>query len=66
MLCRRFRLRKFDEIEVRAYAPYIVAETTVLTDEMQMGMRQGFRRVGGYIFGNNIKRGSSEGSEKLC
>lgn len=65
-MCRRFRLRNFDEIEVREYAPYIVAETTVEGSTMQKGLSQGFRRVAGYIFGNNTKQGSSDESQKVC
>jgi len=42
-------------VEVRQYGPRIAAETTVASDEM--GARSaGFRRLAGYIFGDNRSR----------
>lgn len=39
-------------IEIRDYAPQIVAETTV-AGERDAAIREGFRRLAGYIFGGN-------------
>ena len=40
-------------VELRRYAPYVIAETEVLTASMREGSSVGFRRVAGYIFGRN-------------
>jgi hypothetical protein len=42
-------------IEIREYAPQIVAETTV-AGERDEAIREGFRRLAGYIFGGNAPR----------
>lgn len=42
-------------IEIRRYQPRIVAETTVQADDRQTATREGFRRLAGYIFGDNAK-----------
>ena len=42
-------------MELRAYEPYIVAETFVEADFERAG-NQGFRRLADYIFGNNRSR----------
>ena len=42
-------------LELRRYAPYIVAETVVATDFAAAG-NEGFRRLAGYIFGGNRSR----------
>ncbi len=42
-------------VEVRQYAPRIAAETTVAGSEME-ARSTGFRRLAGYIFGNNRSR----------
>lgn len=43
------------DLELREYSPYIVAETLVAADFDQAG-NEGFRRLAGYIFGNNRSR----------
>lgn len=40
-------------VELRRYAPYVIAETTVPTGSMRAASGQGFRSVAGYIFGKN-------------
>ena len=43
------------DLELRQYAPYIVAETHVEADFDRAG-NEGFRRLAAYIFGNNRSR----------
>lgn len=57
-------------IELRAYAPFIVAETVVEAESLKQASNEGFRRLAGYIFGGNRTRESMDmtapvGSEKL-
>ncbi len=63
-----------DGYEIREYASYIVAETTVSGDR-QEATSQGFRIIADYIFGNNVRKQSiamtspvleSETSEKIA
>jgi DNA gyrase inhibitor GyrI len=42
-----------DKIEIRDYAPIIVAETDV-SGERRTAIGEGFRTIAGYIFGNNL------------
>lgn len=52
----RFELiDKIGVVEIRKYQPSIVAETTV-TGNKRYASTEGFRRLGGYIFGNNQNR----------
>lgn len=44
--------KKADGYEIRAYAPHIVAETTV-TGNYEDALNEGFRIIAGYIFGGN-------------
>jgi SOUL heme-binding protein len=50
-------LEKKDGYEIREYAPYIMAATTVKGD-YDRATNQGFRIIADYIFGNNQKRES--------
>lgn len=50
-------LEKKDGYEIREYAPYIMAATTV-TGDYDRATNQGFRIIADYIFGNNTKRES--------
>ena len=50
-------VQQYQEFEIRQYAPYIVAETLVEGDFDQVG-NLGFRRLAGYIFGDNRRRQS--------
>lgn len=43
-------------IDVREYAPYVVAEVTVNADSMKDANSKGFRQIAGFIFGGNIKQ----------
>lgn len=45
--------RKQDGFEVRRYDTRVVAETTVGEGEWEEALREGFRRLAGYIFGAN-------------
>ncbi|RTL85165.1 MAG: heme-binding protein [Hyphomicrobiales bacterium] len=44
------------DFEIRDYAPQIVAETTV-AGERDAAIKEGFRRLAGYIFGDNAGAG---------
>ncbi len=50
-------LEKKDGYEIREYAPYILAKTTV-TGSYNEATNQGFRIIADYIFGNNTKQES--------
>ncbi len=54
-------------IELRRYAPFIVAETFVEGD-MDAASGKGFRAIADYIFGNNVAAGQSpaQGAEKIA
>ena len=46
-------IRTVGEVEVREYAPYLVAETTVEAPSRDAASGMGFRALAGYIFGGN-------------
>ncbi len=46
-------VKKDDDVEVRLYLPFIVAETVVDTSDFDIASNEGFRRLAGYIFGGN-------------
>jgi hypothetical protein len=52
-------LEKFEDIEIREYSGYIVAETIVSTDFEDAG-NEAFSRLAGYIGGENIRQESIE------
>lgn len=54
-------------IELRRYAPFIVAETFVEGD-MDAASGKGFRAIADYIFGNNVAAGQApaQGAEKIA
>ncbi len=58
-------LEKVDNIEIRQYRPFIVAETFVDGD-MSSASSKGFRLIADYIFGNNLSvvKSGIESSEK--
>ncbi len=45
-----------DSIELREYAPYIVAEVSVEAGGARQAAEKGFRPLADYIFGNNLPR----------
>ncbi len=47
--------RRFEDAELRKYAPSIVAETEVVGTREEAA-REGFRRLAGYIFGGNQRQ----------
>jgi hypothetical protein len=50
-------MARYDQFEIRQYAPYIVAETTV-TGKFEWVGNVAFRRLAGYIFGKNRRQDS--------
>ena len=49
-----------NDIEIRSYAPMIIAETVVEADTLGDASSEGFRRLAGYIFGGNRTRESMD------
>jgi len=41
-------------LEIRRYYPQVTATTRVVTDDYDAALQQGFRRLAGYIFGDNF------------
>lgn len=58
-------LSKEGAIELRQYAPMLLAETRVGGD-MDQASSQGFRLIADFIFGNNRATGGAEGSAKIA
>lgn len=52
-------------VQLRRYAPYLVAEVTIENENMREAMRSGFKQIAGFIFGDNTAVGK-EGSEKVA
>lgn len=48
--------RRDGAFEVRRYAPFVRAETDVSAVRWDDALREGFRRLAGYIFGRNLAR----------
>ncbi|CAN5718974.1 heme-binding protein [soil metagenome] len=46
--------RTLGTLEIRRYAPQITARTTVSAETYDEALQQGFRRLAGYIFGDNF------------
>ena len=62
----QFNLVESDgRIEVRDYAPYIVAEVLVVGD-MATASNRGFRAIAGYIFGGNRSVRGGDNPEKIA
>jgi effector-binding domain-containing protein len=49
-------LESSDSIELREYAPHIVAEVSVEAANMRQAAERGFRPLADFIFGNNVPR----------
>jgi hypothetical protein len=52
-------------VQLRRYAPYLIAEVTVENESMREAMRIGFKQIAGFIFGDNTAVGK-EGNEKVA
>ena len=51
----RYRVeRTIDDLEIRVYAPAVFAETIVHNASFSEALNEGFRRLAGYVFGDNI------------
>ena len=57
-------VRETDRYEIRDYAPYLVAQTTVAGGFDRTG-NVAFRRLAGYIFGGNTSSDASGGTEPV-
>ena len=58
-------LSKDGAIELRQYAPFLIAETVVEGD-MDEASNRGFRLIADFIFGNNQAAGESGSSAKIA
>ncbi|MEO9157348.1 MAG: heme-binding protein [Kofleriaceae bacterium] len=45
---------RIGRLEIRRYAPQVTAHTQVETEDYDAAVQQGFRRLAGYIFGDNF------------
>ena len=52
-------------VEIRRYAPYLMAELAVESGEMRDALSTGFRAIAGFIFGKN-KEPESSSSQKVA
>jgi hypothetical protein len=57
-------IEKSGAIELRRYAPYVVAET-VVEGELGEASSKGFRVIADYIFGNNRSVRAADGAQKI-
>ena len=53
-------------VEIRRYAPVLVAEVTFENMQMREALSNGFRAIAGFIFGKNIAPGSDAASSKVA
>ena len=53
-------IKQSDGVELRGYAPHLVAEVTVEAGSMREASSKGFRLLAGYIFGDN------QGADKIA
>lgn len=53
-------IKEIDGVELRSYAPYLVAEVTVKANSMREASSRGFRPLANYIFGGN------QGADKIA
>ncbi len=45
---------RLGRLEIRRYYPQVTAQTRIDTEDYDTAMRQGFRRLAGYLFGDNF------------
>jgi hypothetical protein len=48
--------RRIGSLEIRRYAPRMVAETRVASRDFDAALSEGFRRLAGFIFGKNVEK----------
>lgn len=59
--------RRFvDPIQIRRYAPYLIAEAVFEDGDMRSSLSQGFRQIAGFIFGKNTAPGADDGPQKVA
>jgi hypothetical protein len=49
-------VERIGPVEIRSYAPRLVAETVVDTHRLDLGLREGFQRLAGFLLGANTTR----------
>lgn len=47
-------------VQIRQYSPYLVAEVTIESASLQEALRNGFKQVAGFIFGDNVSADSKD------
>lgn len=53
-------------VEVRRYAPFLVAESVFENADMRSSLSNGFRQIAGFIFGKNIAADDHSHSQKVA